>query len=151
MRSARHLPPPHHKKPERTIHTSNLRQDINGRSFLILERCPRHAQHTRCILHLQFHLDLARWCAPVCVVVVGMADRIFSAGEITGNVSQVDRVWTFLPPIYAAFFAFYPLMSFAPDFIKAQGVNPRNVLMFVLQVIWMTRQARLGRSLNVSR
>ena len=58
---------------------------------------------------------------------------------ITGNVSQVDRVWTFLPTIYTAYFAFLPLFSWAPKEIQQGGMTPRNLLLLGLQVIWMFR------------
>ncbi|KDQ19277.1 hypothetical protein BOTBODRAFT_27857 [Botryobasidium botryosum FD-172 SS1] len=63
----------------------------------------------------------------------------WALGEITGNVSQVDRVWTFLPVIYTGYFTFYPLLDSAPAYIKAAGVRPRVLLMFTLQVCWMLR------------
>lgn len=31
----------------------------------------------------------------------------FLAGELTGNVSQVDRVWTFLPVSHSAYWGVY--------------------------------------------
>ena len=33
----------------------------------------------------------------------------FIAGEVSGNVSQVDRVWTFLPPLYTVSLAYIEL------------------------------------------
>ncbi|KAG8918532.1 hypothetical protein FRC00_012377, partial [Tulasnella sp. 408] len=53
----------------------------------------------------------------------------FLAGEITGNSSHVDRVWTFLPPLYTAYFTFLPLFSWAPPDLKASGVSNRALLM----------------------
>lgn len=58
----------------------------------------------------------------------------YIASVITGNVSQVDRVWTFLPTLYTAYFAAYPLLDWADPSIKAHGVHPRVVLMLALQV-----------------
>lgn len=34
---------------------------------------------------------------------------------LTGNVSQVDKVWTFLPTIYTAYYALLPLWARAPQ------------------------------------
>jgi steroid 5-alpha reductase family enzyme len=34
---------------------------------------------------------------------------VYVLSLVTGNVSQVDRVWTFLPTIYTAYFALLPL------------------------------------------
>ena len=58
----------------------------------------------------------------------------FIVSLVTGNVSQVDRVWTFLPTLYTAYFTFYPLLDWADPAIKSGGVRPRVVLMLVLQV-----------------
>ncbi|KAG8694789.1 hypothetical protein FRC08_008258 [Ceratobasidium sp. 394] len=65
----------------------------------------------------------------------------FLAGELTGNVSQVDRVWTFLPVLYSAYWGLYlPLYGNGDnEWIKEQGVTGRGVLMVLLQVIWSTR------------
>lgn len=52
--------------------------------------------------------------------------------EITGNASQVDRVWTFLPFIYTAWFAALPALALAPP--GAVGYSSRAVLMAALQV-----------------
>ncbi|GJJ08293.1 hypothetical protein Clacol_002504 [Clathrus columnatus] len=61
------------------------------------------------------------------------------ASVITRNVSQVDRVWTFLPTIYTAYYAIYPLLPFADPGIKSLGVSPRAGLMLLLQILWMVR------------
>ncbi|KIO34680.1 hypothetical protein M407DRAFT_16643 [Tulasnella calospora MUT 4182] len=63
----------------------------------------------------------------------------FLAGEITGNSSHVDRVWTFLPPLYTAYFTFLPLFSWAPPDLKAAGVSNRALLMLATQCIWSLR------------
>ncbi|PVG03184.1 hypothetical protein CPB86DRAFT_695896 [Serendipita vermifera] len=63
----------------------------------------------------------------------------YIVGEITGNSSQVDRMWTFFPPIYTIYFALLPLLSFAPKDIQDGGLKYRVVLMAGLQLIWMTR------------
>ncbi|KAJ1302949.1 hypothetical protein OPQ81_003243 [Rhizoctonia solani] len=65
----------------------------------------------------------------------------FLAGEITGNVSQVDRVWTFLPVLYSAYWGLYlPLYGNGDNaWIKGQGISPRAALMVFLQVLWSFR------------
>lgn len=51
------------------------------------------------------------------------------AGEITGNVSQVDRLWSIMPAIYAGYVAYWEL-----------GLEcPRVNLMAVLTTIWAVR------------
>ncbi|KZT57640.1 DUF1295-domain-containing protein [Calocera cornea HHB12733] len=56
----------------------------------------------------------------------------YVAGEVTNNFSQVDRIWTFLPVIYTAWFTFWPSWN-------GGEVNPRAAAMFGLQMVWMTR------------
>ncbi|KAI0350019.1 DUF1295-domain-containing protein [Trametes cingulata] len=70
---------------------------------------------------------------------------------ITGNVSQVDRVWTFLPTIYTAYYALLPLWPskprlffwpYVPETVHpdlVQRFSPRALLMFGLVFIWMCR------------
>ena len=65
---------------------------------------------------------------------------------ITGNASQVDRVWTFLPVIYTAYYALLPfwpykiLLPLFPTIPKdldrtlVNEPNPRTLLMLALQV-----------------
>jgi len=61
------------------------------------------------------------------------------ASLATGNVSQVDRVWTFLPLLYTAWYTFYPTFESAPLIYKAYGVSDRAFVMFALQALWMFR------------
>ncbi|EJU04771.1 DUF1295-domain-containing protein [Dacryopinax primogenitus] len=56
----------------------------------------------------------------------------YVAGEITGNFSQVDRVWTFLPVIYTAWFTLWPVWN-------GEELRTRGVLMLALQITWMLR------------
>ncbi|KAI0709914.1 DUF1295-domain-containing protein [Earliella scabrosa] len=75
----------------------------------------------------------------------------FVLGVVTGNVSQVDRVWTFLPTIYAAYYALLPLwptksplplFPYVPEVVHPEIVrtySPRALLMFALVFIWMSR------------
>lgn len=67
---------------------------------------------------------------------------------ITGNVSQVDRVWTFMPTIYTAYWALLPLWlnankslgylaPYVPESVNGEVVeifHPRAVLMLGLTV-----------------
>lgn len=65
---------------------------------------------------------------------------------VTGNVSQVDRVWTFVPTIYTAYFALLPLwptlpptflFPYTPNTIEwrmAEKYSPRALLMLGLVV-----------------
>ena len=75
----------------------------------------------------------------------------YVASVITSNVSQVDRLWTFLPTIYTAYFALlplwprsvqpFPLAPYVPDELLAASENfsPRAVLMLSVIVTWMFR------------
>ncbi|KAB5590056.1 Integral membrane protein [Ceratobasidium theobromae] len=65
----------------------------------------------------------------------------FVAGEVTGNVSQVDRVWTFLPVIYSAYWGWYLPLYGGEDnaWIRKKGVGQRAALMVLLQVLWSCR------------
>ena len=77
----------------------------------------------------------------------------YVASVITSNVSQVDRLWTFLPTIYTAYFALlplwphrvqpFPLCPFVPEELvfaaDLDGLNPRATLMLGVIVIWMFR------------
>ncbi len=66
---------------------------------------------------------------------------------ITGNVSQVDRVWTFMPAIYTAYWALLPLWPhgsaawrplspYVPEEAThfAREFSPRALLMLALTV-----------------
>ncbi|KAF9473798.1 integral membrane protein [Pholiota conissans] len=86
----------------------------------------------------------AQFCA-LCSVAT------YIASILTSNVSHVDRLWTFLPTIYTAYFAFLPALPNAQSFLvapyapKALGwaalkdYSPRAVLMFSLIFVWMSR------------
>ena len=70
----------------------------------------------------------------------------FVLGVVTGNVSQVDRVWTFLPTIYTAYYALLPLwpresplplFPYVPETVHpdvTEKLSPRALLMFGLVV-----------------
>ncbi|KAL1746940.1 hypothetical protein HDZ31DRAFT_33117 [Schizophyllum fasciatum] len=73
----------------------------------------------------------------------------YVASILTANVSQVDRLWTFLPTIYTAYFALLPLLPRVQPFFLCPYVpkeldvpdelSPRALLMLGLVVIWMIR------------
>ena len=86
-----------------------------------------------------------QWPVQTCAFTI---IACYVASVITGNVSQVDRIWTFMPTIYTAFFALLPLwpsqkpfpLSLLPynpegvDLGITQNLNPRVLLMFGLVV-----------------
>ncbi|KAF7327578.1 hypothetical protein MKEN_00336800 [Mycena kentingensis (nom. inval.)] len=87
------------------------------------------------------------WPAQFCVF---MSVATWIASIITSNVSQVDRLWTFLPTIYTAYFALLPLWPSEqayllapftpPELGIAKGVyNERALMMLALVVLWMFR------------
>lgn len=78
----------------------------------------------------------------------------YVASVVTSNVSQVDRVWTFLPNIYTAYFALMPLwprptgdptplLPFVPADLQSQlephSWSPRALLLLGLITTWMFR------------
>ncbi|TDL25599.1 DUF1295-domain-containing protein [Rickenella mellea] len=89
-----------------------------------------------------------RWPVQFCIF---STVTTYVLSIITGNVSQVDRVWTFLPTIFTAYFALLPLwpskpvlplFPYTPEDVNAQVArewNPRALLMLGLQVTWMLR------------
>jgi len=70
---------------------------------------------------------------------------------VTSNVSQVDRLWTFLPTIYTAYYALlpfwpntqtYPFVPYTPKdlgWAAVKDYSPRALLMFGLIFVWMCR------------
>lgn len=89
-----------------------------------------------------------RWPAQFCAFSTATT---YILSLITSNVSQVDRVWTFLPTIYVAYYALLPLWPNEQPFLLApyspkefgwatvQDYSPRALLMFGLVVVWMCR------------
>ena len=63
----------------------------------------------------------------VAWITFGVAIACFLLGEITGNNSQVDKLWSILPIAYVWHFAYY------------SGMEPRLVLMAILATIWGIR------------
>ncbi|KAK0223070.1 hypothetical protein IW262DRAFT_1364276 [Armillaria fumosa] len=88
------------------------------------------------------------WPLQFCAFVTAAT---YVASIVTTNVSQVDRLWTFLPVIYSAYFALLPLWPksiqpfslcpYVPDELVAfaRDYSPRALLMVALELIWMYR------------
>jgi len=60
-------------------------------------------------------------------IMLGIAFACFAVGELTGNCSQVDKLWSITPIIYTWYFAF------------AGHWDSRMVLMAVLATLWGVR------------
>lgn len=88
------------------------------------------------------------WPAQFCTFVTAAT---YVTSIITSNVSQVDRLWTFLPTIYTAYFALLPLWSrsqqaflipYTPSTLPRDvtvDYSPRALLMLGLVTLWMCR------------
>ena len=63
----------------------------------------------------------------IVLLMLGVAGACFIVGEITGNVSQVDKLWSIVPFVYC-----WVLTAKA-------GFDPRMVLMSVCATIWGAR------------
>jgi len=83
--------------------------------------------------------------------MAGVTTICYVVSEITGNVSQVDRLWTHLPFIYTAYFSLFPLWP-ASTFLGifpylpgnappelSEDYSPRALLMLVLTFVWSVR------------
>ncbi|KAF9266579.1 DUF1295-domain-containing protein [Marasmius fiardii PR-910] len=92
-------------------------------------------------------LPAFEWPIQFCAFII---IACYIASVITHNVSQVDRLWTFLPTIYTAYFALLPLwpstqllplLPFVPKELSAaaKDYSPRAVMMLSLVVLWMCR------------
>lgn len=90
-----------------------------------------------------------RWPVQLCAF---SAATTYVLSLVTSNVSQVDRLWTFLPTIYTAYYALLPLwpnelpgVPLAPytpkevGWAAARDFSPRALLMLGLVVVWMCR------------
>ncbi len=78
---------------------------------------------------LALALSPAQWAAlqQVAGLMLGIALLCFAVGELTGNVSQVDKLWSILPVVYAW------LMT------AQGGYEGRMVLMSALATLWGAR------------
>ena len=84
-----------------------------------------------------------QWPVKICMYTTAAC---YVLSVVTSNVSQVDRIWTFMPTIYTAYFALLPLWPrvsplplypFTPesvDSVIATTWNPRALMMFALVV-----------------
>ena len=83
------------------------------------------------------------WPTQLCL---GATLTTYVLSLITGNVSQVDRIWTFLPTLYTAYYALLPLwprtqqtalLPYTPETVHESYVatfSPRALLMLALVV-----------------
>jgi len=89
-----------------------------------------------------------------CTVTIGAT---WVASLVTGNVSQVDRLWTFLPTIYLAYFALLPLwptsssawniLPYVPEEIgsASKTFSPRALLMLGCVLFMVSRDDMLTK------
>lgn len=89
-----------------------------------------------------------QWPVEFCA---GTTATVYILSLITGNVSQVDRVWTFLPWIYTAYWALMPLWPhhrtfpfwpYTPDDVPSylrEEYSPRALMILGLVTLWMFR------------
>ncbi|KAF8558108.1 DUF1295-domain-containing protein [Imleria badia] len=100
-------------------------------------------------------MDVLNQQAPLFVwpiqLCLGVTLTTYVLSLLTGNVSQVDRVWTFLPTIYTAYYALLPLwprtpqlflLPYTPEIVHESfggTFSPRALLMLALVVTWMFR------------
>ena len=61
------------------------------------------------------------------LIALGTALACFALAEITGNCSQVDKLWSIMPMIYTWYFAY------------ASDWSPRVVLMMICATVWGVR------------
>jgi hypothetical protein len=108
--------------------------------------------YPNCCAYSSFRFDMIplsdlAWPIEFCLFSTAVT---YIASIITGNASQVDRVWTFLPTIYTTYFALLPLfpqqklailIPYVPESLHsvAKEYNPRALLMFGLIFTWMCR------------
>jgi steroid 5-alpha reductase family enzyme len=81
------------------------------------------------IFTADLHFTTIEWEALIQVSIVTLAVALicFIVGEITGNNSQVDKLWSLIPIYYAWHFA------------AAAGFEPRTNIMAILVTIWGLR------------
>lgn len=61
------------------------------------------------------------------IIAVSLALLAFITSEVTGNYSQIDKLWSIIPPVFAWYFA------------AASGWQPRLLLMALLATAWGAR------------
>jgi len=86
---------------------------------------------------------ILEWPVKFCIAVT---TTTYILSLLTGNVGQVDRLWTILPTIYTAYYTLLPLWPLAapsyfypytPESIQQSATDsfsPRALLMFALVV-----------------
>ncbi|KAK4335949.1 hypothetical protein RTBOTA2_004723 [Rhodotorula toruloides] len=74
---------------------------------------------------------------PAILFCTGISVVVWLLGEVTGNVSQVDRLWTTLPLVYSAHFTFWPYWSGQVSHVAQ--LDHRMLLVFALQCCWSAR------------
>ena len=101
---------------------------------------------------LQWPVNFMAGVTAVCYVV----------SEITGNVSQVDRLWALLPLIYTTYFALLPLwptssflgvlpyLSENASTELSSDYSPRALLMFALTVRRFISESRRHHPIQYS-
>ncbi|KAG5645560.1 hypothetical protein DXG03_005835 [Asterophora parasitica] len=89
-----------------------------------------------------------QWPVEFCAATTA---AVWILSLITSNVSQVDRLWTFLPTIYTGYYALLPLWPEEPLFFLfpyspkslgwavAKTFSPRALLIFGVVFVWMSR------------
>lgn len=92
----------------------------------------------------------------------GVTAICYVVSEITGNVSQVDRLWAILPFVYSAYFALLPLwpassllgiLPYLSEDTPAElsaDYSPRALLMAVLTVRRLQPESRRHCSMGYS-
>ncbi len=91
-----------------------------------------HMQSTNPLSFSQFYTHAPNPLATIVPLLVGSSVGAYVLGLIFSNVSQIDRMWTFLPVLYSAHFALWPWMSYnGEDYSHNKG---RVLLMLLLQV-----------------
>lgn len=84
------------------------------------------------------------------IAIVGVISfYVWFMEKLTGNASQVDGLWTFLPLIYSFHFTFQKYFSYQPATLHLFGgvkhasfwdkVEPRLALMSALELLWCIR------------
>ena len=81
------------------------------------------------IFNANLNFTSIEWAALIQVfqVTLGVALLCFVVGELTGNNSQVDKIWSLIPIYYGWYFA------------AAAGFEPRTNIMAILVTLWGLR------------
>ncbi|KAK0555007.1 hypothetical protein OC846_001864 [Tilletia horrida] len=82
--------------------------------------------------YLSFYTTHADSFQSAIAICIGFSVYVYVMQEITGNASQVDGLWTFLPVIYTTHFTLFSTGTFT-------WPAPRLLLLWALHVLWSTR------------